>query len=278
MRKDKPKASALSTANDQTTSFTQALKKLNKEAEKKEAAAEAMPKLCKICFKEVSPKRICGGHRGGGGGSDGTSAEKASPAKTIDEGTLAGEFSLIEGKLGPQRQADNDNFNPEIIAKLVANGLLVIDNDRKSMTLTLKLQCAPNSLSEEQRLELKKFIAAILKELNIFKEKNHISDACFNIIQDKEGNVLSLCITLPTVALYDAFIKQLANHLVPTPNPTLQAEDGLNKDQHVVPNPLSMQPTFSNRAKHSTQDEKETEDAKQDIFNPSPFSTKMRPW
>jgi len=100
---------------------------------------------------------------------------------------------------------------------LIDKGLLLVESDRESMTLTIKLLCDPNELTEEQRKELKKFMTAIIKEFNEFKEENYLSDDCVRITQDEKGNLLSLRIALPTLALYDAFIQQLANNLVPIP-------------------------------------------------------------
>jgi hypothetical protein len=120
----------------------------------------------------------------------------------------------MEENLDSQLQTGDENFNPEIIAQLIASKLLIIDNDRESMTLSIKCQCEPSSLSKEQRHELKKFITSILKVWNEFKEINHLSDDCVNLLQDNEGNILSLHITSPALALYDAFIQRLANNLL----------------------------------------------------------------
>lgn len=46
-------------------------------------------------------------------------------------------------------------FDPEIIEKLIADGKLLVDSDRESMTLKLELQCDPNELTPKQRHELK---------------------------------------------------------------------------------------------------------------------------
>lgn len=272
-----------------------ALRKLNKEAEKKEAAAETMRTRCKTCFKEIAPKRLCGGHGGGGGGGDSGSAseEKASQSsgtvqcsalsKTNDEMELVSEYSLEGERLILSEQ----RFNPEVIAELIAKGLLAIDNNRESMTLTIKLLCEPDSLSKEQRQELKKFMQAILQELDDFKKENHISEACVSVIHDKEGNILSLSMTLPTLALYDAFIRQLANNLLPTLKPDLQVSDELIAAQRSAPTALSMEPKLSNIDKHSTRDGVKnnadvdsniTAEPEKEIFNPSPFSITLKPW
>ena len=81
---------------------------------------------------------------------------------------------------------------------------------------------------------------AIIKEFNEFKEETHLSDECIQIIQDEEGNIRSLCITMPTLALYDAFIERLTNNLVPIPSPKAQEKDESQKTQRVALVPLSI--------------------------------------
>lgn len=178
------------------------------------------------------------------------------------------------------------SFDPEIIADLIAKGLLLVDSDSMTLSLTIKLLCEPNALTEEQREELKKFMEAIIKEFNEFKEENNLSDDCMQMIQDEEGNILSLRINLPTLALYDAFIQRLANNLVSTSNLELQEKDEARKSQSVTPNPLSMELKPSNQDnKPSKQEEiepnkaiepRKTGEEDQETFNPSPFN--MKPW
>jgi hypothetical protein len=276
------------------------LQQIRKEAEKKESAVESTRVRCRVCFKEIAPVRRCFGHGGGGGGGSGsgsgnTSDEKASKSddktltKTgplVDETKeLIGEFSSMEGSEGcdTDSQSDEESFAPEIIAELVDEGLLVINNNRESMTLTIKLQCEPNSLSKEQRQELKKFMSAIIKEFNAFKEQHQLSGDCINMIQDKEGNILSLRISLPTLKLYDEFIRKLANNLLPAANPKLQKKD--EEAKSFAPIPLFMALKLTIKSKHNMEIEtkqnkniasNELKNEEQELFNPSPFS-KLRP-
>lgn len=261
-----------------------------KEAEKKESAAEAAKSRCRVCFKEIAPKRLCSGHGGGGGGGDNsTTSDKASEEKASfgadkslskpDKVTETSEQFI--GEFDSEKLDSEPSFDPEVIADLIAKGLLLVDSDRESMTLTIKLLCEPNVLSEEQKEELKKFMEAIVTEFNEFKEEYHLSDECIQIIQDEKGNLCSLRITMPTLALYEAFIQRLANNLIPIPNPKAQEKDKNQKTQRAAPTPLSMEPKPSK----STQDQVEheeghtlglEEDEEQQIFNPSPFS--IKPW
>lgn len=293
--KDKNQPATTDVAKEQASSATLALQLLNnekekiKEAEKKESAAEALKLRCKTCFKEIAPTPRCFGHGGGGGGGDGgsdeASDENASPGEdkpltksnnvVEPKDELIGDFAAI----GDNKEL---NFDPKIIAKLIAKGLLLVDSDRESMTLIIKLLCEPNELTIEQRDELTKFMKAIIKEFNEFKEENHLPDNCMKLIQDEKGNILFLRINMPTLALYDAFIQRLANNLVPVPNPKAQEKNELTKDQRLAPNPLLMEPKPSNKDILSKQEKIEPIEAKNEMeeehksFNPSPFN--MKPW
>ncbi|WP_454783267.1 hypothetical protein [Legionella sp. WA2022007384] len=285
-----------------TSSTALTLLQFRKEEEKKEAAAESAKVRCKICFKEIAPTPRCFGHGGGGGGGgDGSGSSNTLEAKAIqgDDKSLIKAFhlvvepeELIEGvtsteELDSTSKSDEELFDPEIIAELIAEGLLVINNDRESLTLSIQLQCDPKSLSEEQREELKKFMKAILNEFKAFQEQHFLSDDCINMSEDEEGNILSLSISLPTLALYDAFIQQLSNNLVPTPKPT---KDEHKEAKSSAPTPFSMKPAPSNKRKNLIQDEAikndaisikktETEDEVLEIFNPSPSPfSKMKRW
>lgn len=262
------------------------LQELNKEAEKKEAAAEANRQRCRTCFKEIAPKRMCGGHGGGsgGGGSSGgsgsTSEEKASqaeakflarkPSEIDDDEEFASLSTSTEDvvDIDSQSKPDEERFNPEIIAELIASKKLDVNNDRDSMTLTISLLCEPDELSPVQRQELKKYLEAILEELTEFKKEHGIDENCFNIIRDEEGNILSLSISFKTVdltvALYDAFIKQLANNLLPTPTPELQATDeAVEARSSTTPTPFSLEP----------KPEVEHDEDERGVFHPTP-----KPW
>lgn len=261
----------------ETSSIALALQLFRKEAEKKEAAEESAKVRCRVCFKEIAPKRLCSGHGVSGDSSkddsttfDKISEEKASP---LENNSLIKPLKVTEAKdesiggLDP-KSLDEKTFDPEVIAELLDKGLLQLDNDRNSTTLSIKLICEPNELTEKQREELKKFMETIIKEFNEFKKENHLSDG-MQINQDEKGNILSLRITMPTLALYDAFIHRLANNLVTT----IQEKDEVTKDQNFASNPLSMEPQFSAPTKEEKVEEIEKE---QEIFNPSPF--KMAPW
>ncbi|MBA3537981.1 MAG: hypothetical protein H0T84_15480 [Tatlockia sp.] len=281
----------------QTSSTTLTLQQLNKNTERGEAAAESMRSYCKDCFKETSPNRKCGGHGAGGGGGGGSgsgsqSEEKASqgdgksltskPDQSLD---TDGQLSSESGSLGTgdspasESQVDENSFDPDIIADLVDKELLVISNDtndRLEKTLSINLLCEPDLLTQVQRHELKKFMSAILKELKEFKEEHQISEDCVNIIQDEKGNIISLQISLPSLALQNAFIQRLTENLLPTTDLKKQ------KAQSSAPTPLSTEPKPSNYKKDKEEDPeiygKAKEDGELETFNPSPFSTKVTPW
>lgn len=280
MKKDKekhqPVLESITADEPKTSSIALALQQFRKEAEKKEAAEEGAKVRCSTCFKEIAPKRLCSGHGAGGSGGDSATSDKATEEKDspgedsslTQSRKVVGSADELIGEFGSEELELESSFDPEIIAELITKGLLLVDSDRESMTLTIKLQCEPCKLTEEQREELKKFMEAVIKEFNRFKEENHLSTDCTQINQDEEGNILSLRITMPTLALYDAFIQRLANNLVPT----VQEKEEVTKDQSLASNSLSMEPKLS----PSTKGDKVEKNEEQEIFNPSPF--KMTPW
>lgn len=289
MKEDKAKHQTvpelMASGEPKTSSSMLTLPQLNKEAAKKEAAAEAVKVRCRVCFKEIAPTPRCFGHGGGGGGDGGSSGASENKAATSTIGsqsltqsekiTATEEWQAVFNSMSDtdlESILDEKSFDPEIIAELIAEGLLLIDNDRESITLSIILQCEPNLLTKEQRHELKKFMVAILKEFNEFKKENQLSENCMKIIQDEKGNILSLRITMPTLALYDTFIQRLANNLTPSPSRSrkIQEEDEVTKDHNLAPNPFSMEPKPSSSHEQVEEDKKE-----QEIFNPSPF--KMKP-
>jgi hypothetical protein len=288
MKKDERQTNSEQFDLENTSSTALTLQRFKKETEKKEAAAESAKVRCRICFKEVAPTPRCFGHGGGGGGGgsgSGTSSEeKARPtddqsplkkAQLVDDiDLLIGEFSSLQSSEGCDfdLQSDEELLDPEVIAELVAKGLVTINNDRESMTLTISLRCDPNSLSEEQRDALKKFMNAVMKEFNAFKERQSLSDDCIQIMQDEDENVRALRISLPTIALYDAFIQQLANNLVPTSH-SLQKKEEYIEAKNFAPTPFSGELKPSNSSKKT-----EAEDEEREFFNPSPFAIKMKPW
>lgn len=278
------------TSEPKTSSASITLQLLNKEkekikeAEKKESAIEAVRVRCRACFKEIAPKRLCFGHghgHGGGGGGD-----SATSGKTYEEKASSGEDKFLTepgkivettdemlGEPSSEKLDFESSFDPQIIAELIVKGLLLVDSDRESMPLIIQLLCEPNALTEEQKDKLKKFMEAIIKEFNEFKEENDLSDDCMQIIQDEENNIHSLRITMPTLTLYDAFIQRLANNLVPIPSSRAQEKDEITKAQRLDPNPFSMKPKRSSSAHEKVEG---NENKEQELFNPSPF--KMKPW
>lgn len=207
---------------------------LEKDRVKEDAANKAKPR-CSICGKYTDKKTLpqCfGGHSAGGGSSGGSAEESASKgedkelddtlSKTTDrvaESSIVTIEQMIELSLGLQPQSGEIPFNAEIISELLLKNLLLIDSDRQLATLNIKLLCHPKDLSPEQRHQFKKFVDTISKELEEFKKENGITNNCKMIAQDKEGNIVSLRVTLPNATLYEKFIQQLARkNLLPKKN------------------------------------------------------------
>ncbi|KTD45137.1 hypothetical protein [Legionella parisiensis] len=273
-----PVSESITTDEGKTSSIKLALQQFKKEAEKKEVAEEAAKIRCRICFKEIAPKRLCSGHGGSVGDSENDSANSNKIYK--EKGSYGADNLLTKPSKGVETKDeliavfdsgdfDEKSFDPKIIAELIARGQLLVKSDREAMTLTIKLVCESNSLTEVQRMELKNFMEAIIKDFYKFKEENHLSDDCIHITHDEEGSIIYLRISMPSLSLYDAFIEQLANNLVETAH----ENDEFTKDQNCAPNPLSMQSKVS---PSTARDEIENNEEEQEITNPSPFQ--MQPW
>ena len=129
-----------------------------------------------------------------------------------------------------------------IIDELIAGRLLLVDNSRELMTLVIKLLCEPSELSAEQRKGLNKFMVAIINEFNEFNAKNNLSNECIDITQDERGNKFSLRITMPTLALYDAFIQSLAANLKSTLSLKIPEPYEVRRNHGFVLSPLSTEP------------------------------------
>ncbi|WP_131783667.1 hypothetical protein [Legionella gresilensis] len=268
-----PISESITAGEPKISSIAFALQQFKKEEEKKALAEETAKTRCPVCFKEIAPKRLCSGHGGGSSRGDSTITDKKSEEKvsSYQDNALSKLRKVVEteNELGSKfdlESLEEKFFNPEIIESLIAQGRLLIDSDRASMTLTVKLLCEPNSLTGEQKKELKKFIEAILKDFNKFKEENHLTNDHVHITQD-ESNILSLRISAPTLILYDAFTQRLANSLVPI------AQEKATSDQGLAHHSPSME---SKSFPSTTREKIENNNKKQEIFNPSPFKT--QPW
>ena len=226
----------------------------------REAMADKAKPRCRVCGKYADKKTSpqCFGHGGGSGSSD-SSSESSSTRKdrgldNSDNKTTAAPNpsvevntgSAVELSYGFKHQFDGKPFNDEMISELLSARLLLIDNNSELGTLTIKLLCNAKDLSLEQRNEFNNFVNEILKELEEFKIENDLSQNCKLIEQDKEGNILSLRIALPTLQLYDDFIKRLASKkLLPVQNIQQNEERVVypEKLNHFNVVPFSMQPT-----------------------------------
>ncbi|RAP35038.1 hypothetical protein B1207_14155 [Legionella quinlivanii] len=272
--------------NASSSSITMVLQRFRKSEEEKEAAAESAKVRCKTCFKEIAPTPRCFGHGGGGGGggteesSENTSSQNLELSLTnlsplADDEDFLVEFTPIENS--EEAESDEELFDPAVIAELIEQGLLLVHTDPKSLTLTIKLQCEPDALSEKQRNELNKFMTAVIKEFNSFKKQHHLSDDCIHLVEDTKKNILSLRINLPSRSLYDAFIQQLANNLLPVPRPAVINEKSREEKKGLVLSPLAMEPKPDLKKDDVEQDKERAED-KLTNFNPSPFSVDCKPW
>ncbi len=117
----------------------------------------------------------------------------------------------------------DEHFDTETISDLLATNILSIDNDMEVGALTLRLLYNPGLLSGTAKFALRNYLDTILRELEEFKKQYGISSNCIIYEKDSAGNILSFRINLPTYAMYEAFILQLASkNLLPTQSLTTQ--------------------------------------------------------
>lgn len=253
--------------NDEQQSQTSNREKEDQKIElQKKVSAESMKVRCKTCFKETAPTRQCNGHDGGSDSAAGGDASDDSldtpndKEKTPDDDLLTASIEeselnaelVNELTLDEKENNQNPQFDPEIIEQLILNDDLMVKLDRQSQTLTITLDCDPHDLTPTERDELNKFIEAVAKEFNDFKEEKDLSDCSLQTSQDDMGNKHSLSIKMPTLELYDEFIQRLSNELIPTPKPTLKKQD-------------------DSTAEAQTASEAKVQDITINAFNPSPF-------
>jgi hypothetical protein len=220
---------------------------------------------CHICFKNkggpVGP--FCGWHGKTGGGSSGSgsgesagethgvsgsakhekvnfSARPENTSKASADGALANADRTLT--LNPL----DIKFNQDIISDMLANKTLVIDNNPELGTL--RITCLLKHLSKSQHLELDKYLNALLRAFEQFKDENQVNGARVQVRRDE------FIISLPKPGLYDKFIAKLAamnllpqqainqatqavylantNHFNPTPFSTKPVQGGHKKPHH----------------------------------------------
>jgi len=252
----------------------------------KEMAEKAKPR-CSICGRKKfeAPKCTCGG--GGGGGPSGESASSNQDSgAALDSSSSHGQSTgsvvqttdtITAGNNSPdlslKPELSAKPFNSVVISDLLSARIFDIDNDPGLGTLTFKLRCQPSALSLEQRSELNKFFEAILNELAKYKEKNGIKTICELVERDKDGNIMSLRIALPTPGLYIEFILQLGTQFLPVQNLEQKEKEKIVYQEgmdHFNPTPLAMKepsPFASNKKQHK--DEEQTP-------KKGPFSTRPK--
>lgn len=207
-------------------SQSQLQQKIKKDLMQQLAFAQSRP-TCRQCWKYTDRKGglQCYGHGGSDVGVD-NDAGVASSGKSIASGDAdgkgvsheLGEEASIDAVLADLSVSDqlaflkNFVFDRGVISELLEMKLLVVTNDSEIGMLTIKLQCDPSRLSLEQQREFKKFVnAVVLQELEQFKKANGIKMDCCKIEKNKDSQIKAITISLPTAALYDAFIQRLAN-------------------------------------------------------------------
>jgi len=228
---------------------------------KREQAAESNTIYCTICHFPILRCR-CISVGGGGGGGEETDEKLDSESKT--SATLVGKLSEMASQFGAavmeaigggsskkkSHQIAGVMFNTDVISDLLSMKSLLIQNNRDSGILTIKLLCVP----VEKRKDVDKFIEAILKQLDEFKKDKGIVADC--IKRDNDG---SLYITLSPPKMYDEFIQLLARKKL-LPKQVIEQQENkyaeFQKDMnHFNPTPLSTKLTYESRKNTNLTDE-----------------------
>lgn len=229
---------------------------------KMEQAAESKRIYCTVCHFPILRCRCIGGGGGGGGGGEEAGEKLNNESKTSD--TLVGKLSEMASQFGAavmqaiggssSKQKSNQlatvMFNTDVISDLLFMNSLLINNNRDTGILTIKLLCIPG----EKRKEVDKFIEAILKQLDEFKKDKGIVADC--VKRDNDG---SLHITISPPKMYDEFIQLLAKkQLLPMQviNQQENKQPVYQKDiNHFNLNPFSTKLTYATRKKANLIDE-----------------------
>lgn len=235
--------------------------------------------ICNICLRHkggpIGP--YCNGHAKSGGGSSSSSSSGGGSGESVKESAVlsaspnhakANHPVHYEGKhqhvlnevLSEHAIALNSldiKFNHEIISEMLANKLLIIDNNPELGTLRIAL--TTNHLTAEQSTELRKYTNAILLAFDQFKADKGIDRVKPKIQRDHQtGQITSLIIQLPTLELYNQFIVQLAAlNLLPQQaiNPSNEANYSKNTN-HFNQTPLLTRPENSHRKNDDTEIDK----------------------
>lgn len=203
----------------------------------KRPGSDGSKKHCKICLHETHPIRKCTCIAlGSGSGSDEIATLKSSNNDQVTPIASSAHIQKNDQAVPPANQSanqltlSNPNFNKlNIIQALINNKILSFNCDAEIGMITLVCK-NPNLLSEEQKIALKEFVAALIKEFEQLLTERKITDKQYTpkIKKDHNGNILSLTLTAPTHGFYDSFIQQLTNKNLlpqPTPKPNLIKEE-----------------------------------------------------
>jgi hypothetical protein len=210
--------------------------------------------ICSICRANKKPPP-CPGHgigaSGGEAGSEASESTGATLAGTSDDAsalthtTNAATKPIVNDKTP---KLDRKTFTPESIVEMLEKKLLSIDNNSEQGILSIKWNNA--LLSPAQKIELRKFIDTLQKELEEFKDKNNISVNCTTIENDHKGDMTAIRFRLPHPSLYDAFIQQLTSkNLLPQQNVSQQQRMTYSPPSNHTGTPLATKLTLQASAK-----------------------------
>lgn len=237
--------------------------------ERKKQLEEAQKQFCRFCGKQTFPVKMCKGHDLPPEPPLGGSFEEA-PTEGGQSESLMDKMMQMFGyvKNAITHAMDGNKFNTEVISEMLSNRLLIIDNNKNTGIISIKLMYDRVQLTPEQQEELKNYIEALLKEVDLFKQERGLANNSITI--DRSNPQLLRIMVRPDV--YNTFIKHLANSKLLPKNAIEQEEKQLGYQQgidHFKLTPFSTKLKFPSDKKAKSEDEKERERA-------NPYSTKPR--
>lgn len=180
-------------------------------------------RYCRNCKQETLPRNLCV-CSGGGSGSPSSGEERkdeqaqmggVASASAPVSAVSAESASKADNSTQPSAAKIENQFDTDVIAELIANKVLSIDNNRELGILRIK--CNNTLLTPTQQVEAQKFISAIESSLHQFVKEFNVPNDKYSIATKKEeaGNIRSLKITFASLELYERFYHHSLKGLLP---------------------------------------------------------------
>lgn len=160
---------------------------------------------CRVCHFEIKHCRCIGGS---GPSTDGGDEAKENDKKDVTVApTSVATPAVVKAK---ENKAD-----PEVMASLIAQNVLIIHNNMDAGIFSLKIN--QSLLTESQRQEIQKFTQAIEKGFADFIDKFKVPADKYSleIKKNASGHVESLKIVFSSLELYQRFYQHTLKDLLP---------------------------------------------------------------